>query len=80
MGEDYSPPAEPIDWFLKAQQPGVHIIAPPAAAAVHALKEVAWGRHKCPRHVTYVILIPRLYCTRRNGNLDFRKNAMFGLL
>ena len=60
MGDDYSPPATPVDWFCKAQKPGIHIIAPPPAAAVYALKEVARARHKRPRHVTYVILIPRL--------------------
>jgi hypothetical protein len=31
----------PNEWFLEAQKPGIHIIAPPAAAALHALKEVA---------------------------------------
>ncbi|KAL3801862.1 hypothetical protein ACHAWO_003868 [Cyclotella atomus] len=60
MGDDYSPPAAPIDWFFKAQKPGIHVIAPPAAAALVALNEVARGRHKRPRYVTYVILIPRL--------------------
>ena len=60
MGEDYSPPAKPIDWFRKAQMPGVHVMAPPPAAALIALKEVARARHKRPREVTYVILIPRL--------------------
>jgi hypothetical protein len=35
-------------------------IAPPAAATLSALKEVAKGRHKRPRDTVYVILIPRL--------------------
>jgi hypothetical protein len=60
MGKDYSTPTTPIEWFLEAQKPGVHIIAPPPAAALHALKEVARGRLKRPRHLTYVIMIPRL--------------------
>ena len=60
MGDDYSPPAAPIDWFLKIHKPGIHVIAPPPAAALHALTEVARSRHKRPEHVQYVILIPRL--------------------
>jgi hypothetical protein len=60
MGEDYSPPATPREWFWDAHKPGVHLIAPPAAAALTALKEVAKGRHKRPRDTIYVILIPRL--------------------
>jgi len=60
MGDDFSPPRTPIQWFNEAHKPGVHIIAPPPAAAVYALEEVAKGRHKRPQYVTYVILIPRL--------------------
>ena len=60
MGEDYSPPVQPIDWFRKAHLPGVHVLAPPPGAALAALKEVARARHKRPQYVTYVILIPRL--------------------
>ena len=60
MGEDYSEPASPMDWFTKAHKPGVHVIAPPPGAALAALKEVAKARHKRPKEVTYVILIPRL--------------------
>jgi hypothetical protein len=60
MGSDYSAPATPMEWFWEAQKPGIHIIAPPPAAALHALKEVARGRLKRPRHLTYVIMIPRL--------------------
>ena len=60
MGKDYSPPAPPIDWFLKSHKAGVHVIAPPPAAALTALKEVAKARHKRPHYTTYVVLIPRL--------------------
>jgi hypothetical protein len=60
MGEDYTPPLQPKDWFLKGQLPGVHVWAPPAAAALIALKELARSRHKRPQHVTNVVLIPRL--------------------
>jgi hypothetical protein len=60
MGSQYKPPTTPIQWFLEAHKPGFHIIAPPPAAALHALKEVAKGRHKRPHYVGYVILIPRL--------------------
>jgi hypothetical protein len=60
MGDDYSRPVSPIEWFLEMQRPGVHIVAPPPAAGLITLKEVARGRHKRPPHVTYVLLIPRL--------------------
>jgi hypothetical protein len=79
MGEDFGPPTTPKDWFLEAQKPGTHIIAPPAAAALDALKEVARGRHKRPYDLSYVILIPRLLY-QRSGVLDSRKKLMFGLL
>ena len=60
MGDDYNPPLQPKDWFLKGQLPGVHVWAPPAAAALIALKELARSRHKRPQHLTHVVLIPRL--------------------
>ena len=60
MGSDYSPPLEPEDWFGKGHQPGVHIWAPPPAAALVAMKELAMSRHKRPYEVTHVVLIPRL--------------------
>ena len=60
MGDDYTQPAEPIAWFRESHKPGIHVIAPPPAAALAALKEVARARHKRPREVTYVIFIPRL--------------------
>jgi hypothetical protein len=55
MGEDYTPPASPIDWFYKAQKPGIHVIAPPAAAVLAALNEVARGRHKRNSHSTATV-------------------------
>ena len=60
MGSDYSPPVAPVDWFRKMHLPGVHVLAPPPAAALAALKEVAKARHKRPQYVTHVIIIPRL--------------------
>jgi hypothetical protein len=60
MGTDYSPPVEPLSWFHEMHKPGIHLVAPPPAAALSALKEVAKARHKRPRDVTFVILIPRL--------------------
>jgi hypothetical protein len=60
MGDDYTQPAEPIAWFRESHKPGIHVIAPPPAAALAALKEVARARHKRPHEVTYVIFIPRL--------------------
>ena len=46
MGNDYSPPEGPLAWFRDSHQPGVHVIVPPPAAALAALKEVAKARHK----------------------------------
>jgi len=60
MGSDYSSPLEPLDWFGKGHQPGVHIWSPPPAAALVAMKELAMSRHKRPYDVTHVVLIPRL--------------------
>ena len=48
MGTNFSPPLEPVHWFWEAHQPGVHIWAPPPAAALVALKQLARSRHKQP--------------------------------
>lgn len=60
MGEDYSPPLKPEEWFLKGHQPGVHVWAPPPGAARVVLRQLASSRHKRPEFVTHVVLIPRL--------------------
>lgn len=80
MGNDYSPPAKPIDWFLKSHKAGIHVIAPPAAAALIALKEVAKARHKRPRDTTYVVLIPRLlYQEEWRGRFQKEVDVWFAL-
>ncbi len=60
MGEDFSTPLLPADWFTTGHQPGIHIWAPPPAAALVALKELAKARHKRPYSATHVIVVPRL--------------------
>ena len=40
MGDDYSTPLEPEGWFEEGHQPGVHIWAPPPAAALIVLKKM----------------------------------------
>ncbi len=60
MGEDYAPPLTPTGWFECGHQPGVHIWAPPPAAALIALKELSRSRYKRPFEVTHVVLIPQL--------------------
>ena len=60
MGEDYAAPLEPIGWFGVGHQPGVHIWAPPPAAALIALKQLARSRQKRPHKVTHVFICQRL--------------------
>lgn len=60
MKEDFITPLTPADWFTTGHLPGIHIWAPPPAAALVALKELAKARHKRPYSSTHVILIPRL--------------------
>ena len=60
MGSDYAGPLEPLEWFTRGHQPGVHVWAPPPAAALVALKEVAHSRQKRPRQVAHVFLCQRL--------------------
>ena len=60
MRDDFIPPLEPIHWFWKGHKPGVHVWAPPPAAALIALKQLAKSRQKRPHHVTHVFLCQRL--------------------
>ena len=60
MGEDYSPPLEPVDWFEKGHQPGIHIWSPPPAAALIALRSLARSRLKRPYTTSHIVIIPRL--------------------
>ena len=76
MESDYSPPLEPEGWFWEGHLPGVHIWAPPPAAALIALKEIAKSRQKRPYDVTHVFLCPRLlwqeeWRTRFEREMDF---------
>jgi len=60
MGSDYQAPLAPEGWFDDGHRPGIHVWAPPPAAALIALKEMARSRHKRPYNTTHVVLIPRL--------------------
>ena len=60
MGEDYRSPLSPVGWFEEGHHPGIHLWAPPPAAALIALKELSRSRHKRPSEVTHVVIIPRL--------------------
>ena len=60
MGSDYSPPLTAEGWFEEGHQAGVHIWAPPPAATLIALKELARSRQKRPYTTTHVVIVPRL--------------------
>lgn len=60
MGNDFSPPLNPEGWFSTGHLGGVHVWAPPPAAALVALKELAKSRQKRPCSVTHVFLCQRL--------------------
>ena len=60
MGSDYPKPLEPLGWYTRGHQPGVHLWAPPPAAALVALKELAASRQKRPHDVTHVFVCQRL--------------------
>ena len=60
MGPDFSEPLTPFGWYTLGHKPGVHVWAPPPAAALTALKELAASRHKRPHQVTHVFLCQRL--------------------
>ena len=60
MGEDYSSPLAPEGWFEEGHKSGVHIWAPPPAAALIVLKEMGRARHKRPYTATHVVIIQRL--------------------
>ena len=60
LGADYTPPLEPSGWFWRGHQAGVHLWAPPPAAARRALAEVAMSRYKRPHEVAHIFICPRL--------------------
>lgn len=65
MGSDFSPPLEPVGWFREGHKPGIHIWAPPPAAALVSLKQLARSRHKRPETVTHVFVCQRLLWQER---------------
>jgi len=60
MGSDFHKPLTPEGWFEEGLLPGVHVWAPPPAAALIALKQLARSRQLRPYTTTHVIIIPRL--------------------
>ncbi len=60
MDKDYNSLLTPEGWFEQGHQPGVHVWAPPPAAALIALKELSRSRHKRPLEVTHVVMISQL--------------------
>ena len=60
MGDDYQGPLSPEGWFWDGHLPGVHVWAPPPAAALIALKQLSRSKLKRRHEVTHVVLIPRL--------------------
>ncbi len=60
MEADFSHPREPFQWFWEGHLPGVHTWAPPPAAALVVLKQLARSRLKQPHHVTNVFIFQRL--------------------
>ena len=60
MGSQYSPPLRAEAWYREGHLPGVHIWAPPPAAALEALKQISNSRTKKMDRVTHVFICPRL--------------------
>jgi len=53
----------PEDWFCRGQAAGIHIWAPPPAAAEVVVEQVGKARHKRPTNL-HVIVVPRLMTGR----------------
>ena len=60
MGSEYSPPLSVEGWYREGHRPGVHVWAPPPAAALEALKQISKSRQKRMDRVTHVFICPRL--------------------
>ena len=60
MGTDFSTPLTPEGWFWQGHMPGVHVWAPPPAAALTILAELSASRLKQPYDVTHVFICLRL--------------------
>ncbi len=61
IDKDYNPPLMPEGWFEQGHQPGVHVWAPPLAAALINLKDLSRSWHKRPLEVTLVVIISWLF-------------------
>ena len=53
-------PLDPEGWFDAGHRAGIHLWAPPPAAALVALKEIARSRQKRPTRVWHVFVCQRL--------------------
>ena len=60
MGTDFSSPLTPEGWFEEGLEPGVHVWAPPPAATLSALRQLALSHQLRPYTTTHVVLVPRL--------------------
>jgi hypothetical protein len=60
LGDDYTGPLTPEDWFWSGHFPGVQLWVPPPGAALIALKQLLRAKHKRPHDLTQIVLIPRL--------------------
>ena len=76
MGNDYVPPLSPEGWFIEGHRPGIHLWAPPPAAALIALEELAESRLKQFHDVTHVFVCPRL-CFYEKWRTCFQKEVDF---
>ena len=65
MGSDFSSPLEPEGWFWEGHMPGIHIWAPPPAAALVALAQLALSRQKRPHHVSHVFIFSEVVVAGR---------------
>jgi len=53
----------PEDWFGRGHSPGIHVWAPPPAAAEVVVEQVGRSRHKRPTNL-HVVVVPRLMTGR----------------
>ena len=60
MRSDYAPPLSNEAWFWEGHHPGVHIWAPPPAAALMVLSQLSLARQKRPGTTTHIFVCPRL--------------------
>jgi len=65
LGTSLGEPAilSPEDWFGRGHLPGIHVWAPPPAAAEVVVEQVGRARHKRPTNL-HVVVVPRLMTGR----------------